>query len=237
MSSKRDKWINLLKEKKAVLYDFDGVLVDSEPFYFKSYAKAFSHLGHKLIKKEYWKYFTFLGVGVKGENERYKLGYSPAQIQWILDERRKNYSAFVKSGAVPFIQQTFQTISLFQKMGLKTSIASNSFEDDLFGMFKAHGVKRNIMIVGRKKGLRTKPKPDVFVYAAGRLNITPADCLVIEDADKGLSAAKTVGMSCAIIRNRLNRGFDFEKADIVFNSADEFLSLTREALTLGGSQK
>ncbi len=220
----------MIRSVDAVLYDFDGVLVDSEYYYFLSYGKAFKKFGHRLIAREYWKYFTYHGWGAEYENKRYKLGLTPAQISWIMSQRRLNYSEYVRSGQVPFIEESYATIGLFDKAGKKTAIASNSFEDDIETIFKVHNRKRTIKLIGRKIGLRSKPEPDIFVYASGFVHSEPVKCLVIEDASKGLTAALAIGMPCVIIRNRYNRSFNFPGATLVFNSYTEFHQLTRKAI-------
>jgi len=225
---KLELFSTLLKNTSTILYDFDGVLVDSEKFYYLSYKKPFATLGHKLMAEEYWEFWTSLGQGVIGELNRYNLSFSKKTIKWIYEERKKNYSEFVNKGKIKFIPSSYRTIKLFNTMGKQTIIASNSYEKDLKKIFQMNKKSPEIELIGRKEGLRAKPEPDIFLYAAGFLHAEPKSCFVIEDAHKGLFAAKKVGMKCAIIQNEHNKDLTFDDADIIFDSYKEFFELTKK---------
>jgi len=223
------KLAGLLRGRRAVLFDFDGVLADSEEYFFRSYDAAFKLFGHSLDRKEYWRYWTNIGTGIDGEVRRHGLKLGPADKRLISTRRAALYKRFILSGKIRFIEDSFRTIPLFKKMGLKAIIASNSDPADLRALFRVHRKKRPVPIVGRNPGLRPKPSPDIFLSAAARLGVSPGECLVIEDALKGLKAARTAGMACAVIRNRHNKGIDFGKADIIFGSYGSFLAATKAA--------
>ena len=74
-------------------------------------------------------------------------------------------------------------------------------------------------IIGKDPGhLREKPHPDIFIKAADALGLAPAQCIALEDAQKGLTAAKKAGVPCVIVRNPLNLNCDFDEADCVLPS-------------------
>ena len=75
--------------------------------------------------------------------------------------------------------------------------------------------------LGRRPGLAKKPAPDIFLAAADAIGLSPADCLVIEDADKGLRAAQAAGTPCIILRTPQNREFDFKGQDAMASSLGE----------------
>ena len=119
-------------------------------------------------------------------------------------------------------------ISLRSK-GMPCAIASSSFEPDIVVIFEKAGHSTPpCTVVGRRSGLRPKPEADIFVYAAGVLGFEPADCLVIEDAHKGLDAAKAVGMRCAVLKNEYNRDLKYPGADAVIESHAAFAEAVRK---------
>lgn len=69
---------------------------------------------------------------------------------------------------------------------------------------------------------QAKPWPDVFLAAAEMLSVEPASCLVIEDSQHGVTAAKQAGMTCVVVPNRATEGSDFSQADLVLGSLSEF---------------
>ena len=76
-------------------------------------------------------------------------------------------------------------------------------------------------VVCRGDAPRIKPAPDLYLEGAKRLNLAPADCLVIEDSLNGMQAAKAAGMSVWIVPNRVTVGLDFSAADRIFPSLVE----------------
>jgi beta-phosphoglucomutase-like phosphatase (HAD superfamily) len=214
---------------EAVLFDFDGVVVDSEPCFYASYSRAFAKRGHTIDREEYWKYWTGKGEGVWGEIKRHGLPFGEDVVQEILAERRESYSEFCRNGDVGLIPGMVASITDLVRGGRPCAIASNSFEDDIVTVLRAGGVAEPpCPVIGRKKGLRTKPKPDIFIYAAGVLGAEPAGCLVVEDADKGLAAARAAGMACAIVRTPYNQQLDFPEADVVVESHEAFVADVRD---------
>jgi beta-phosphoglucomutase-like phosphatase (HAD superfamily) len=218
----------LLQRAVAVLFDFDGVLVDSEPYYFRSYQKAFQKRGHTLDQEEYWIHWTSLGEGISGEVRRHDLGYGPDEIEAISREGAQEYGRFSREGSIPFFPEMLEALRLLLDSGCSCAIASSSAEEDIRNIFASSArLEPPCPVVGRRSGLRPKPHSDIYVYAAGALGVLPTDCVVIEDAEKGIAAASAVGMSSIVVRNRLNRSISFEGADAVVDSHEDFLRQVR----------
>ena len=80
-------------------------------------------------------------------------------------------------------------------------------------------------IIGKNPGkLREKPHPDIFIKAANEIGLEPSQCIVLEDALKGLLAAKGAGAPCIIIKNPLNQNCSFDEADCILSSLEEITS-------------
>jgi len=219
---------DLLDQAQAVLFDFDGVLVDSELYHYRSYDGAFREKGHALRQEEYWEYWTSRGEGVVGEVRRHGLDLSEEEIEAIHAESRRRFSAFCREGRIPFFPGMLEGLLELEGRGMPCAIASNSLERDIAMIFERAGHSPPpCLVVGRREGLRPKPHPDIYVYAAGVLGVAPAACLAVEDAHKGLQAARAVGMRCVILKNELNRRLEYPAADAVIESHACFLSQLR----------
>ncbi len=213
----------LISSAGAVLFDFDGVVADSEPYFFESYRRAFSARGHEIDQVEYWEYWTCKGEGVAGEIRRHDLPFTGKDEKAIFEERRATYSEFCRNGEIPLIPGVMESILALVEAGMACAIASNSFEDDITEILRCAGIDDPpFAVVGRKKGLRVKPEPDIFIYSAGALGVEPAACLVVEDALKGFKAADAAGMNCIIIRTPYNKGMAFPPAAHVVESHEAF---------------
>ena len=115
--------------------------------------------------------------------------------------------------------------------GYKLAVASGSWAYDIRAILKYADADQYFpIILGKESAPREKPHPDIFLKAAASLNLASSECLVIEDALKGLAAAKKAGMPCIIIRNRLNQNIDFPEADLICPSLDQLLKQLEQIL-------
>ncbi|HEM47238.1 MAG TPA: HAD family phosphatase, partial [Alphaproteobacteria bacterium] len=87
----------ILDGARAVIFDFDNVVVDSEPFHYEAYARVFASHGHTIDRDEYWLEWTSKGGGAAKEIKRYELDLDPKEIQ---AEKDPIYAAFCRDGSV-----------------------------------------------------------------------------------------------------------------------------------------
>ncbi len=214
---------SLLNNCKAAILDFDGLLADSEPFHYLAYNEVFERYGHTLDKEEYWVEWTSKGKGIAGEIERHNLtlGVDPLDLR---KQKFEVYSRYCKSGEIklfPLARNMAESLSVKHKL----AIASGSWAKDIRSILE-NAVALNLfpVILGKESATREKPHPDIFLNAAERLGCAPDECFVVEDALKGLHAAREAGMPCIILRNPLNRNINFEGAELIFDSLEDFVS-------------
>lgn len=223
-SQQTEKLQTLLNGCRGILLDFDGLLADSEPYHFQAYYEVFKKYGHLIDQDEYWVEFTSKGGGIAGEIERYnlKLDASPEQMR---QEKFEIYSRFCNSGEIKLFPEAVKLMELLKSLK-PVAIASNSWTHDIRAILKNAGADHLIsVIVGKGSAMREKPHPDIFLKTAQKLSVPPQSCLVLEDAEKGLRAAKEGGMRCIIVRNRLNQNIDFSEADLVMPGLGDLVSL------------
>ena len=214
---------SLLTHCKAAILDFDGLLADSEPFHYRAYNEVFERYGHTLDKEEYWVEWTSKGKGIAGEIERHnlKLDVDPADLR---KQKFEVYSRFCQSGEIklfPLARSMAETLSVKHKL----AIASGSWAKDIrYILENANALNLFPVILGKESAVKEKPHPDIFINTAEKLGCAPFECFVLEDALKGLHAAKEAGMPCIILRNPLNRNINFEGAELIFESLEDFVS-------------
>ncbi len=214
---------SLLTHRKAAILDFDGLLADSEPYHYRAYNEVFERYGHTLNQEEYWVEWTSKGKGIAGEIERHnlKLDVEPVDLR---NQKFEVYSRFCQSGEIklfPLAQSMAESLSVTQKL----AIASGSWTKDIRAILKNAGALNLFpVILGKESATREKPHPDIFLNAAERLGCAPSECFVLEDALKGLNAAREAGIPCIILRNPLNRNINFDGAELIFESLEDFSS-------------
>ena len=222
----RDTLKRLIDSSRAVVFDFDNVIVDSEPYHFEAYSRVFAKAGHTLDRTEYWLEWTSRGGGAESEIRRYNLKLDPAAMRAAKDPI---YSAFCRSGAIKPFAEAIDVIEGFEKAGLVLAIASGSYEQDIRAILVANGIERRFdVIVGKDRITRTKPHPETYLAAAERLGIPPERCLAIEDAEKGVSSAKEAGMRVILIETEITKDLKLGGADLMLSSLAELRDLLRD---------
>lgn len=220
--NQEQKLKKLFQSRRGIIFDFDGLLVDSEPFHYKAYNAVFEEYGHTINPDEYWIEFTSLGNGVRGEIERYGLKGLDA------DEIRKKkfilYSEFCRNGDILFFPLAEKLIRSAESSGCKLAIASGSRNEDIQTILEMNGFGNIFhLIMGKESAPREKPAPDIFIKTAEKLGIKPAELVILEDAEKGLRASKEAGIPCVIVRNKLNKNLKFPDADFICDSLEEVI--------------
>jgi HAD superfamily hydrolase (TIGR01509 family) len=222
---KHVKLKNLLSPAKALIFDFDGLLADSERFHYISYNKVFMRYGHTIDEKEYYKYWTSLGQGAKGEIERHGLDLDPLSIR---REKMPIFTRYCEDGSITLHDGAEEMISRLSDLGKRMAIASGTPASDVRAVLRNAGLDGAFEVVlGSDSVPRVKPAPDVFLKTAEALGLGASECLVFEDAEKGMFAAIDAGMPVVIIRTPQTKDFDFSGADLTFESHEELVGLLR----------
>lgn len=205
---------------KAVIFDMDGVLIDSEPIHMKVFELLMDKL---LIKfnKEYYMQFVGSTVGymwnkvIKDYNLKYRVedlnDMSDVLLEEILGESGYPLMAGVKS-----------LIDNLHKSGIKLAIASSSGIERIKNTAKRLDALEKIdVLVSGNTVKKPKPAPDTFLKAASELGVLPEECIVIEDSLNGMKAAKNAGMVCVKYENLSMGEVDSSYADYIIQSFED----------------
>ena len=216
----------LLRPACGVIFDFDGVLADSERFHFLAYSEVFARSGHTIDEKQYYWYWTSLGLGARGEIERHALDLDPGEI---MKEKNPIFSRYCRDGSIKLYDEAKEIVRILAAAGKKMAIASGSTTEDILAILKNERMEEYFPVIKGKDNVRnTKPDPEVFLRACEALALEPHECVVLEDAEKGVQAARAAGMPVIVVRSPETRPFDFPGADAVVDS----LTAMRDALRL-----
>jgi beta-phosphoglucomutase len=191
---------------QAVLFDFDGVLVDSEPIRFRAGVQALAEVGVPLT----WERFlaTWMGrTDAAGLAEI--LGPRFATLgPGIIARRNVLYAQAL--GEVPAYPDALRLVPRIPA-GVRVAMATGSRRPEVEGILGRLGLSRSFhALVTAEDYHRAKPDPDPFLTAARRLDIPPAGCLVIEDSPAGVAAALAAGMP--VVGVDRGRGMDLTRA-------------------------
>jgi HAD superfamily hydrolase (TIGR01509 family) len=214
---------------RAVIFDLDGVLADSEPWWNEIDAKLLGEYGVS-YRGEHHR--DVLGVSYQLAVEFYKNAFGlSAPVEELMRRRGEIATEFFadRVGLFPSVKATLEQL---RAMGIRLAVATSSVSASARPFLNRHELTPffDVIITGDEIE-RGKPFPDIYLRAAEKLSIPVADCLVIEDSLSGVAAAKDAKMRVAAIPDtRFVNARDYEKqADYVLGSLSEI-----PALVLGG---
>ena len=194
---------------KAILWDNDGVLVDTEGLYFQACRETLERLGVRLSEARFIEFFLKAGEGltrIAAEHGIDEQALEPARI-W----RNARYTELLRAG-VPVINGARQVLRQLHgtvRMGIVTSSRREHFEI----IHADTGLLDCIdFTLVREDYRHSKPDPEPYLTAMRQNGLSAAECVVIEDSDRGLRAALAAGLRCIVIPQGLTRGLDFTGA-------------------------
>lgn len=209
--------MNTNKLPHGIIFDMDGVLVDSEPFICKAACLMYEEEG-LAVKPDDFK--PFIGTGenrfLGGVAEKYNF---PVDIDKIKERTYDIYLEIIKGQLKP-LPGVYEFIDRCASLGKKLAVASSADRRKVVGNLQEIGLtpERFVAVVVGEDVVHKKPAPDIFLLAAKQLNLPPAECLVIEDAVSGVAAAKAAGTRCLALTTSFDRrqlqGADYFAADL-----------------------
>ena len=206
----------------AVLFDFDGVLVDTEWAIYQAWLATFQAHGHDLPLDVYTRCIgsDFATWSPKTHLEE----LSGLAFDWHdLDAKRQKaiMADLAGEGPMPGVMALLENLTA---QGIRRAVVSSSSHHWVDGWLEKLAFAEHFeTVVCRGDAPQIKPAPDLYLEAAKRLGLEPKDCLVIEDSLNGMHAAKAAGMCVWIVPNRVTAGLDFSCADRIFPSLSEFI--------------
>lgn len=180
---------------QGVIFDMDGVLVDSEPFIKEAGVRMFAEKGFAVRAEDFT---PFVGTGedhfLGGVAEKYGLPFDAKR------DKARTYAIYLQliRGRLQPLPGVFSFLDECRKRRLKVAVASSADAVKVEGNLHEIGLPPDTFdaIVNGSQVERKKPAPDIFLTAAQRLGLPPAVCLVVEDAVAGVAAAKSAGARC-----------------------------------------
>lgn len=196
---------------KGIILDFDGTLADSEPTYYRANRDAFRLYGHEIDAAEYYHHWSLLGEGSIGEVERH--GLVGIDLEQVRKVSRQNYLNLVQTEGIRLFDGVKLLLEDLAAHGYSVVIASNTRKDIILHILTDAGYTTIPVPVIGGDGLSPKPAPDIFLKACDFLQLEPQQCMVLEDTDKGVRAARSAGIPFGVIHSPLYP--DFNPSDAV----------------------
>ena len=202
---------------EAIVFDFDGLILDTETPEFDAWQEVFQSYGATL-DREVWDWS--IGRYSKDFNIYAHLGeLSGERIERdvVRPRMRRRYLELIERN--PILPGVADCLETAKGMGLKLAVASSSTP----GWAKGHLENRGLLhyfefVLSAGDVVNAKPDPELYTKSVGRLGVKPENALAIEDSANGLTAAKAAGLRCVVVPNPMTEGMDFGAADLRLGS-------------------
>ena len=209
--------------KKAVLWDMDGVIADSNSFHFAAWQETFAKRGINFTKEDFTKLFgtrnDFIIRKVLGK------GLPEKDIEPIVQEKEASFRQKAKSNIKP-LPGVMKLLNTIKKGNFKLALVSSAPKENIDLLSSELKLEEYFnSIVSGCEVPQSKPNPQIYLLAAERLGTQPENCIVIEDSPPGVKAAKAAGMRCLAVANTHSKE-ELKGADKVVNSLEDMDLIT-----------
>ncbi|MBN2366561.1 MAG: HAD family phosphatase [Calditrichaeota bacterium] len=209
---------------KAILFDFDGVLVQSMEDHFEGWRRALEKYGIEMKPEDL---YMMEGQGVRGvANEitrKYQLTVD--ETHDIITNKQKYYEEIKK---IRFYPNLLNVLDWAQEKSLKLAVVTGGNRSRVMETLENFGLTDYFQaIITSDDVSETKPSPQPYLQAAISLQVSPEDCVVVENAPLGIRSGKSAGMHVIGITTTLN-SFHLKNADIVVNDFHELLEALKK---------
>jgi HAD superfamily hydrolase (TIGR01509 family) len=202
---------------QAILFDHEGLMVDSEPLAKQAWRMLLARFGHSLDQGTANDLFGLRSAdSARLVQERFSL---PLSAEQVTAEKREILRSLSLEGTLCAMPGLFDLLHAVDARGLMRAVATSSGRD--WASFALH-------VIGAEHGFAAvitsdlvqngKPAPDIYLAVAQALSMAPEACLALEDSPAGVQAAKAAGMRCVAVPNEMTAGMDLSAADWILPS-------------------
>ena len=206
---------------KAVLFDMDGVIIDSEPLHNKAYHGMFKEVGISVSDQLYESFTGQATLHIcKQLVNKFKLSQAPEELVAI--KRRIFKDLFFNDPELDLINGVRELIQDYHKNGLTLVLASSASMPNINNVFSRFELDQYFTAKLSGADLKaSKPHPEIFIKAAEASGFTKDSCMVIEDSTNGIQAAHAAGIYCVAFKSANSKNQDYTLANKVIGSFDE----------------
>jgi HAD superfamily hydrolase (TIGR01509 family) len=212
---------SMTESLKGIIFDFDGLILDTETPEMEAWERAFSENGLIFPSAMYLE-----GIGLVSDNHHVQdMILEMAGSSELAQKINREYQQFVtesqemnqpRAGIMDLIDEA-------EKMGLRLGIASSSYRVWVESNLERLGLlSRFEPICTRDDVARSKPDPELYNLVLSRWDLKPQEAFVLEDSPNGIKAAKNAALFCVAVTNPITSRLDVSQADMIFSSFQDF---------------
>lgn len=206
---------------EAIIFDMDGVLVDSEPFHIEIEKRQFER--NKLIVSAE-EHLNYMGMASdimwRTVVNKHQLNIP---VEELIDQNRtESIRYFSELATIPVMPGLIELLEMLKRKNYPMAVASSSFPEIIELILKKTELRDYFrVVVSSQEAGKSKPEPDVFLLAAKKLGVPPTNCIVIEDSFNGIAASHAANMHCVAYQGPGSNPQQQKEADAVITSFDQ----------------
>ena len=211
---------------KALLFDLDGTLIDSEQFHLRCWNQILADAGIELDMNDWTENYSGVPMPTNAKRliEKYNLTSSHEELVRKREDVTLTRLQTVDINLMPF---AIETLEFFKERGLKIALGTGSARPDVEVIFERNGLGKYFDVtITRTEVNESKPHPESYELCCRKLGLAPDECIAFEDTLNGVKSAKAAKLVCYAIQNRAIEHEKLKAADKIFldfNAAKEYL--------------
>lgn len=192
-----------LKQYSAVIFDLDGVIIDSEPLSMRAWKKALEDFGYQITSQAIQSYIGHSLIYIES-NLKNKFG-KDFPFDAVYAHKNTIFQDSVRKGDLRLKPGVDDVIGYLKAQGKKIAVASSTLKYNVIFCLRSVGYDKTFdVIIGGDEVQKPKPSPEIYIKSAVMLECDCRDCLVVEDSDAGVLAAKEAGMRVCLIKDLIS---------------------------------
>ena len=192
-----------MSKLKAILFDLDGTLIDSEYFHFECWNEILEPSGAQLTYANWLKNYAGVPLPTNAKNLVDKYGIT-TPLTDIIERRESLTLERLKTKDVNLMPYAAEILEFFTEEGLTLALVTSSPRQDVDAVFERNGLGKYFkLIITRSDVTHSKPHPESYDVCRQRLGLEADECLVFEDTINGIKAAKAAGLTCYAIQSNI----------------------------------
>ncbi len=204
---------------EALVFDFDGLILETEGPAFDTWAEIYREHGH-VLPLEQW--HLSIGTDRGFEPVDYLAALVGEGLDRVATQKRRDARKDELIAALDVMAGVREYINDARRLGLKMAIASSASRRWVVGHIERLGIHAHWdAVLTRDDVARSKPSPDLYVAATKALDVAPEHAVALEDSPHGIAAAKDAGLRAVAVPNALTKDLDLSRADVRLSSLAE----------------
>jgi beta-phosphoglucomutase len=201
---------------KALLFDLDGTLIDSEYFHYELWNEILKESGGKLTYEEWLKNHAGIPLPKNAQTltDRFNI---KTPLPELIERREALTLERLKTKDVNLMPYVTEVLNFFRAKGLTMALVTSSPRKDVDAIFKRNGLGKYFkLIITRSEVTKSKPDPESYNVCVEKLGLAKEECIAFEDTINGLKSAKAAGLTCFVIQSNTEEHPNLSIADRLF---------------------